>query len=101
MAHALPTPRTSPQLASPRPASLRPASLRPRSEERRVGKECRSLCDWSSDVCSSDLNGVTAANGARAADAADQSAASQPEASKSEASKSEAKIGRASCRERV
>src|SRR5436190_1236570 len=26
-----------------------------RSEERRVGKECRSLCDWSSDVCSSDL----------------------------------------------
>src|SRR5882672_114668 len=28
-----------------------------RSEERRVGKECRSLCDWSSDVCSSDLAG--------------------------------------------
>src|SRR5260221_336269 len=26
-----------------------------RSEERRVGEECRSLCDWSSDVCSSDL----------------------------------------------
>src|SRR5882672_2151791 len=26
-----------------------------RSEERRVGKECRSLCDWSSDVCSSYL----------------------------------------------
>src|SRR5215211_7909509 len=26
-----------------------------RSEERRVGKECRSRCDWSSDVCSSDL----------------------------------------------
>src|SRR5690349_19697081 len=26
-----------------------------RSEERRVGKECRSLRDWSSDVCSSDL----------------------------------------------
>src|SRR5436190_2021339 len=32
----------------PRPGALR-------SEERRVGKECRSLCDWSSDVCSSDL----------------------------------------------
>src|SRR5476649_1276496 len=29
-----------------------------RSEERRVGKECRSLCDWSSDVCSSDLIAV-------------------------------------------
>src|ERR1035437_8240029 len=27
-----------------------------RSEERRVGKECRYRCDWSSDVCSSDLN---------------------------------------------
>src|ERR1035437_9456806 len=30
----------------------------PRSEERRVGKECRSRCDWSSDVCSSDLQGL-------------------------------------------
>src|SRR5476649_2398430 len=29
-----------------------------RSEERRVGKECRSRCDWSSDVCSSDLVNV-------------------------------------------
>src|SRR5882672_1350065 len=27
-----------------------------KSEERRVGKECRSRCDWSSDVCSSDLS---------------------------------------------
>src|SRR5260221_50460 len=27
-----------------------------RSEERRVGKECRSRWDWSSDVCSSDLH---------------------------------------------
>src|SRR5215218_3705677 len=31
-----------------------------RSEERRVGKECRSLCDWSSDVCSSDLRPLRA-----------------------------------------
>src|SRR5437588_747097 len=29
-----------------------------RSEERRVGKEWRSLCDWSSDVCSSDLTAL-------------------------------------------
>src|SRR5262252_2743610 len=29
--------------------------MKSRSEERRVGKECRSRCDWSSDVCSSDL----------------------------------------------
>src|SRR5437588_544604 len=27
-----------------------------RSEKRRVGKVGRSLCDWSSDVCSSDLH---------------------------------------------
>src|SRR5476649_2775205 len=32
-----------------------PRNLDDRSEERRVGKECRSRCDWSSDVCSSDL----------------------------------------------
>src|SRR5476649_982886 len=37
-----------------------PASS-PRSEERRVGKECRSLCDWSSDVCSSDLEETASA----------------------------------------
>src|SRR5215211_7161382 len=37
---------------------VRSSRSRPlRSEERRVGKECRSRCDWSSDVCSSDLNG--------------------------------------------
>src|SRR5215204_2166871 len=34
------------------PSAVAPIS---RSEERRVGKECRSRCDWSSDVCSSDL----------------------------------------------
>src|SRR5260221_152277 len=34
-----------------------------RSEERRVGKECRSLCDWSSDVCSSDLFSLPLAHG--------------------------------------
>src|SRR5882672_7694074 len=35
----------------PTPSSI----MSERSEERRVGKECRSRCDWSSDVCSSDL----------------------------------------------
>src|SRR5207237_668646 len=49
-----------------------PASATTRSEERRVGKECRDgwwpdssrrrhtrfKCDWSSDVCSSDLAGL-------------------------------------------
>src|SRR3712207_4791964 len=33
---------------------------RPRSEERRVGNECRSWRDWSSDVCSSDLSSPSA-----------------------------------------
>src|SRR5579875_3929033 len=47
----------------PRPRIIRPSGSRSRrrrrSEERRVGKECRSRCDWSSDVCSSDLNAAT------------------------------------------
>src|SRR5476649_1216306 len=37
------------------PTATETANRSDRSEERRVGKECRSLCDWSSDVCSSDL----------------------------------------------
>src|SRR3712207_5690980 len=43
--------------ASPRSWGLPASRARspPRSEERRVGKECRYWCDWSSDVCSSDL----------------------------------------------
>src|ERR1044072_5627072 len=36
-------------------ATLKISSTEIRSEERRVGKECRSRCEWSSDVCSSDL----------------------------------------------
>src|SRR5579875_2842052 len=47
-----------PGLSTTRSYRRRPAacsSCSTRSEERRVGKECRSLCDWSSDVCSSDL----------------------------------------------
>src|SRR5260221_302920 len=38
-------------------------SYKMRSEERRVGKECRSRCDWSSDVCSSDLEGSVTLRG--------------------------------------
>src|SRR6202012_2985865 len=34
-----------------------------RSEERRVGKEGRSRCDWSSDVCSSDLQAYSQMSG--------------------------------------
>src|SRR5476649_2264045 len=72
-----------------------------RSEERRVGKECRSLCDWSSDVCSSDL---TLKHLENCYDAM------HPAAEKSEQSFAWFsdiphplfnEIGRASCRERV
>src|SRR5438034_1402232 len=38
-----------------------------RSEERRVGKEGRSRCDWSSDVCSSDLIRATSRSSPSAA----------------------------------
>src|SRR4029453_7630966 len=37
---------------------LRATRASVRSEERRVGKGWRSRCDWSSDVCSSDLLGA-------------------------------------------
>src|SRR5476649_1655380 len=72
-----------------------------RSEERRVGKECRSRCDWSSDVCSSDLIGLTV----------DVYAAAFPDMHRELYSvrsfgdhvlvELSLKIGRASCRERV
>src|SRR5882672_11065401 len=72
-----------------------------RSEERRVGKECRSLCDWSSDVCSSDLGLLTA-------DAVDMQVAQDGEepgaqigAGLPEMQARQREIGRASCRERV
>src|SRR5882672_3609133 len=50
---AAPSPSRKPCNSSTTSAFLWPTAMR--SEERRVGKECRSLCDWSSDVCSSDL----------------------------------------------
>src|SRR5690348_11468787 len=51
------TPAASPRASNCSPSRTPPRSAR-RSEERRVGKECRSTRwtgDWSSDVCSSDL----------------------------------------------
>src|SRR5919205_700174 len=72
-----------------------------RSEERRVGKECRSLCDWSSDVCSSDLLRDN-----------DRLASARPfalrgglrpprRAHAAQRAERPGEIGRASCRERV
>src|SRR6476646_6502878 len=72
-----------------------------RSEERRVGKECRSRCDWSSDVCSSDLDagGRAAAHDRGGADHArlPRAPRQRPEARR----RGRREIGRASCRERV
>src|SRR5476649_2188598 len=72
-----------------------------RSEERRVGKECRSRCDWSSDVCSSDLDQwhqqcrvVRCALWCARADCRLVSVAADGDCLL-------LKIGRASCRERV
>src|SRR5476649_1444408 len=72
-----------------------------RSEERRVGKECRSRCDWSSDVCSSDLALADQLLDEKAAchDLADQRIATG--ALGRERGAAEREIGRASCRERV
>src|SRR5476649_2892827 len=72
-----------------------------RSEERRVGKECRSLCDWSSDVCSSDLGML--------GEIIPVTPRGSPGTKKGEGRKvyvpgalyDDIEIGRASCRERV
>src|SRR5476649_593893 len=74
---------------------------RRRSEERRVGKECRSLCDWSSDVCSSDLidEVMTALDDHMAW--MQGSGALRDRRVRRAGDEIEAKIGRASCRERV
>src|SRR5476649_654422 len=72
-----------------------------RSEERRVGKECRSRCDWSSDVCSSDLDVVAHAVAVEVRgveDAADVHLRARHLADVRDALR---EIGRASCRERV
>src|SRR5476649_1026950 len=72
-----------------------------RSEERRVGKECRSLCDWSSDVCSSDLIGPVEIT------TDEKSRIGCPEIDKRgddmghRSIHADRQIGRASCRERV
>src|SRR5476649_522638 len=72
-----------------------------RSEERRVGKECRSLCDWSSDVCSSDLSGC--GTGSRRCARSDWAGLlrAAPDFGNARREDPEWEIGRASCRERV
>src|SRR5215218_8046859 len=76
-------------------------NLETRSEERRVGKECRSLCDWSSDVCSSDLavNETAILFGVPASAANGVIMYNNPATPNGFQFRN--KIGRASCRERV
>src|SRR5882672_6577571 len=72
-----------------------------RSEERRVGKECRSLCDWSSDVCSSDLHGESQPGGAETARRRHGRRAQLGIGRGPQGVFRRLEIGRASCRERV
>src|SRR5215211_1176723 len=72
-----------------------------RSEERRVGKECRSRCDWSSDVCSSDLGGQLGVEHLDHDVPAEDTIVPAPDAGHAARCDLLAEIGRASCRERV
>src|SRR5215204_4112147 len=72
-----------------------------RSEERRVGKECRSRCDWSSDVCSSDLDNLTGSLEALDAAVAQVSEHERELLAPAVDRVWRDEIGRASCRERV
>src|SRR5882672_1221000 len=72
-----------------------------RSEERRVGKECRSRCDWSSDVCSSDLPRKQADDLVRRHAAVRTADPEVPRCLLRRQPREELQIGRASCRERV
>src|SRR5215211_6617330 len=82
-------------------ATIESAKLTSRSEERRVGKECRSLCDWSSDVCSSDLDDEPADDGARHRGEPAQDQHRQRLERHDREREAHVEIGRASCRKRV
>src|SRR5476649_2748873 len=72
-----------------------------RSEERRVGKECRSLCDWSSDVCSSDLRRLRREARSKGRLSLCQGRGSHRFQRAACEAFTTTQIGRASCRERV
>src|SRR5882672_8370841 len=77
------------------------AMTKGRSEERRVGKECRSLCDWSSDVCSSDLGIITVNYGYARYGKGPSPVQTAAHLAAQWVRYDQGKIGRASCRERV
>src|SRR5262252_4753065 len=72
-----------------------------RSEERRVGKECRSRCDWSSDVCSSDLVRAMDRDEARLREQRREVHLGRAALADVFGAEVRVEIGRASCRERV
>src|SRR5476649_917779 len=74
---------------------------RSRSEERRVGKECRSRCDWSSDVCSSDLGAGLCRRAPHVHADRGVDAAGVGRDHRRRRHDQPLQIGRASCRERV
>src|SRR5882672_11058213 len=76
------------------------AGLASRSEERRVGKEGRSLCDWSSDVCSSDLLRISRGGASRHRSDARSGARRHRSLRARRQCRPREQIGRASCRER-
>src|ERR1044072_1983919 len=76
-------------------------SVRRRSEERRIGKECRYRCDWSSDVCSSDLHGAKRSAQPAARGGAGSAQPFYSATDRAQLSIRKAQIGRASYRERV
>src|SRR5579875_2893704 len=83
------------------PCPLIVAPMTGRSEERRVGKECRSLCDWSSDVCSSDLLLYYLDNLGERRIRSNLGCPDFERALSVDRCPYDRKIGRASCRERV
>src|ERR671933_280103 len=94
---------TEPTVTDPAESELLgvPLHAPARSEERRVGKECRSRCDWSSDVCSSDLNAIrSGGQQSRADNGTDRHRSGRVGIARRSVARAR-KIGRASCRERV
>src|ERR1044072_3679683 len=77
-----------------------PEPVLPRSEERRVGKEGIYQCDWSSDVCSSDLDeslqSIGSPVGHRCCDCRGRDGPRRRLSARARPTE----IGRASCRER-
>src|ERR1044072_4804048 len=94
------TPRTSSPSRSSKAPRRRRSMERRRSEERRVGKESIYQCDWSSDVCSSDLRGGAGASRLNDINPEDIESIEIIKGPAAATLYGTEEIGRASCRER-